>query len=91
VDQQALAEYRYRAVREVLEGSPIGEVAHRYGTSRQLLDAWRKRFLAEGLPGPDGPVTAAEVQSAPDTGGAGSADLPDAVGASAVGCPPGRL
>jgi transposase InsO family protein len=51
VDQQALAEYRYRAVREVLEGSPIGEVAQRYGTSRQSLDAWRKRFLAEGMPG----------------------------------------
>jgi transposase InsO family protein len=51
VDQQALAEYRYRAVREVLEGSPIGEVARRYGTSRQSLDGWRKRFLAEGVPG----------------------------------------
>ena len=31
MDQQALAEYRYRAVREVLEGSPIGEVTDRYG------------------------------------------------------------
>jgi transposase len=51
VDQQALAEYRYRAVREVLEGSPIGEVAQRYGTSRQSLDAWRGRFLAGGMPG----------------------------------------
>jgi Helix-turn-helix domain len=51
VDQQALAEYRYRAVREMLEGSPIGEVARRYETSRQSLDAWRKRFLAEGVPG----------------------------------------
>ena len=37
-------------MREVLEGSPIGEVAQRYGTSRQSLDVWRKRFLAEGLP-----------------------------------------
>jgi transposase InsO family protein len=51
VDQQGLAEYRYRAVREVLGGSPIGEVAERYGTSRQSLDAWRKRFQAEGMPG----------------------------------------
>ncbi len=32
-------------------GSPIGEVAERYGTSRQSLDAWRKRFRAEGMPG----------------------------------------
>jgi transposase len=51
VDQQALSEYRYRAVREVLGGSPIGEVAVRYGTSRQSLDAWRGRFAAEGMPG----------------------------------------
>jgi transposase InsO family protein len=51
VDQQALAEYRYRAVREVLGGSPIGEVAERYGTTRQSLHSWRKRFEAEGMPG----------------------------------------
>jgi transposase InsO family protein len=51
VDQQALAEYRYRAVREVLGGSLIGEVAERYGTTRQSLHSWRKRFEAEGLPG----------------------------------------
>jgi transposase InsO family protein len=51
VDQQALTEYRYRAVREVLGGSPIGEVAARYGTSRQSLHVWRQRFAAEGMPG----------------------------------------
>jgi transposase InsO family protein len=51
LDQQALAEYRYRAVREVLGGSPVGEVAERYGTTRQSLHAWRKRFEAEGMPG----------------------------------------
>lgn len=51
MDQQALAEYRYRAVREVLGGSPIGEVAERYGTTRQSLHAWRRRFEAEGMPG----------------------------------------
>ncbi len=51
MDQQALAEYRYRAVREILGGSPVGEVAERYGTTRQSLDAWRKRFEAEGMPG----------------------------------------
>jgi transposase len=51
LDQQALAEYRYRAVREVLGGSPIGEVGERFGTSRQPLHAWRRRFEAEGVPG----------------------------------------
>jgi hypothetical protein len=44
-------EYRYRAVREVLGGSPIGEVAARYGTSRQSLHASRRRFELEGMPG----------------------------------------
>lgn len=51
VDIQQLAEYRYRAVREVLGGSPIGEVAARYGTSRQTLHTWRRRFENEGMPG----------------------------------------
>lgn len=44
-------EYRYRAVCEVLGGSPIGEVAVRYGTTRQSLDAWRARFKQEGMDG----------------------------------------
>ncbi|GAA2907431.1 IS481 family transposase [Streptosporangium fragile] len=51
VDEQALVEYRYRAVREVLAGSPIGEVAARYGTSRQSVHTWRQRFQQEGMPG----------------------------------------
>ena len=51
VDQQALVEYRYRAVREVLGGSPIGEVAERYGASRQSVHAWRRRFEQEGMAG----------------------------------------
>jgi transposase InsO family protein len=51
VDRQATVEYRYRAVCEVLAGSPIGEVAVRYGTSRQSLDTWRTRFTAEGKAG----------------------------------------
>ncbi|MEV5645047.1 helix-turn-helix domain-containing protein [Streptomyces flaveolus] len=51
MDVQQLSEYRYRAVREVLGGSPIGEVAARYGTSRQTLHSWRRRFEQEGMPG----------------------------------------
>jgi transposase InsO family protein len=46
-----LVEYRYRAVCEVLGGSPIGEVAVRYGTTRQSLDTWRTRFKQEGMAG----------------------------------------
>ena len=51
MDQEALVEYRYRAVCEVLGGSPIGEVAVRYGTTRQSLDTWRPRFKQEGMAG----------------------------------------
>lgn len=51
MDVQASAEYRYRAVMEVLGGAPIGEVAARYGTSRQSVDTWRRRFQDEGRPG----------------------------------------
>ncbi|MFE2739030.1 helix-turn-helix domain-containing protein [Streptomyces sp. NPDC059349] len=51
MDVHQLAEYRYRAVREVLGGSPIGEVAARYGTSRQTQPTWRLRFEQEGMPG----------------------------------------
>ncbi|MFD8376065.1 helix-turn-helix domain-containing protein [Streptomyces sp. NPDC059688] len=35
----------------MLGGSPIGEVAARYGTSRQTLHGWRRRFEQEGMPG----------------------------------------
>jgi transposase InsO family protein len=51
MEARALAEYRYRAVLEVLGGSPIGEVAARYGTSRQSLHTWRQRFEQEGMLG----------------------------------------
>ena len=51
MDQQALVEYRYQAVREVLAGSPITQVAAQYGTSRQSLHTWRSRFEAEGKAG----------------------------------------
>lgn len=51
MEPEALVEYRYRAVCEVLGGSPIGEVAARYGTSRQSLNTWRQRFQQDGMSG----------------------------------------
>ena len=51
MDQEALVEYRYRAVCEVLGGAPIGAVAVRYGTTRQSLDSLRTRFKQEGMAG----------------------------------------
>ncbi|WP_445160099.1 helix-turn-helix domain-containing protein [Mycobacterium sp. Dal123C01] len=42
-------EIRLRAVTEVNDGAPVGEVAERYGVSRQTVAAWRKRYEAGGL------------------------------------------
>ena len=44
-------EHRYRAVMEVLDGSPVSEVAVRYGVSRQSVYSWRDRYAAGGIDG----------------------------------------
>jgi transposase InsO family protein len=44
-------EVRLRAVSEVIDGAPVGEVAERFGVSRQTVTAWRKRYEAGGLGG----------------------------------------
>jgi transposase InsO family protein len=46
-----LVEQRYRAVLEVLGGAPVAEVAVRYGTSRQSVYAWKRRYQQHGLDG----------------------------------------
>ncbi|MEV0742878.1 IS481 family transposase [Streptomyces sp. NPDC050549] len=46
-----LVEQRYRAVLEVLDGSPVSEVAVRYGVSRQTVYTWKSKHEAEGLGG----------------------------------------
>jgi hypothetical protein len=51
LDQQALVEYRYRAVRVVLAGSPIGESLPGHGTTRQSVHAWRFPVRGRGMPG----------------------------------------
>jgi transposase len=50
-DGEWLVEQRYRAVLEVLDGSPVSEVAVRYGVSRQSVYAWKARHAAAGLDG----------------------------------------
>ena len=50
-DRAWLAEHRYRAVLEVRDGSPVTEVALRYGVSRQTVYAWRGRFERDGIAG----------------------------------------
>ncbi|MEU5426867.1 IS481 family transposase [Streptomyces olivoreticuli] len=44
-------EQRYRAVLESLDGSPISEVAQRYGVSRQSIYTWKAKYAAGGFEG----------------------------------------
>jgi len=43
-----VAEQRYRAVREVLDGASVTAVARRFGVSRQSVHAWLGRYAADG-------------------------------------------
>jgi len=43
-----VAEQRYRAVWEVLDGASVTEVARRFGVSRQSVHAWLNRYAADG-------------------------------------------
>src|SRR5437660_2907466 len=75
----------YRAVREVLGGSPIGEVAARYGTTRQSVSTWRQRFQQEGMPGLANRSRWPAVEPDPATGRVGGADLRSAAAACPLG------
>ncbi len=48
---KVLSEQRYRAVLEVRDGHPVGEVASRYGVTRQTVTAWRRRYEQFGIAG----------------------------------------
>ncbi|MEU5324069.1 helix-turn-helix domain-containing protein [Streptomyces sp. NPDC021056] len=48
---RAAVEHRFRTVVEVLDGSPVAEVARPYGTSRQTLHTWLRRFREGGRDG----------------------------------------
>ena len=50
-DREWMVGQRYRAVMEVLDGSPVSEVAVRYGVSRQSVYSWRDRYAAGGIDG----------------------------------------
>jgi len=43
-----VAEQRYRAVWEVLEGASVTEVARRFKVSRQSVHGWLRRYAADG-------------------------------------------
>ncbi|MFD9475144.1 IS481 family transposase [Streptomyces goshikiensis] len=46
-----MAEHRYRAVLQMLDGAPVAEVARRFGVSRQTVYTWVERYHAGGLGG----------------------------------------
>jgi transposase InsO family protein len=50
-DRTWRVEHRRRAVMEVLDGAAVAQVARQFGTSRQSVHAWLKRFEAEGEQG----------------------------------------
>jgi transposase len=44
----SVAEQRYRAVLEVLDGASVTDVARRFGVSRQTVHAWLRRYAEDG-------------------------------------------
>ena len=45
----SMVEQRYDAVREVLDGATVTDVATRYGVDRRTLHRWLVRYATEGL------------------------------------------
>jgi len=43
-----VVEQRYQAVREVLDGASVTEVARRYGIVRQTVHEWLRRYAGDG-------------------------------------------
>jgi transposase len=46
-----VVEQRYRAVLEVLDGTPVTEVAERFGVARQTVHRWVARYRESGIDG----------------------------------------
>jgi transposase-like protein len=46
-----VVEQRYDAVKEVLDGGTVTEVARRYGVTRQSLHNWLRRYRERGMAG----------------------------------------
>ena len=46
-----MVEQRYRAVLEVLDGTPVTEVAQRFGVARQTVHRWVARYRESGIAG----------------------------------------
>lgn len=51
ITRRVTVQIRLRAVTEVHNGSPVSDVAERFGVTRQTITAWRKRYESSGLDG----------------------------------------
>ena len=49
LQELSLVEQRYLAVREVLDGAKVTDVATRYGVDRRTVHRWLVRYTTEGL------------------------------------------
>ena len=49
LQELSVVEQRYLAVREVLEGAKVTDVATRYGVDRRTVHRWLVRYASEGL------------------------------------------
>jgi transposase len=49
LQELSVVEQRYLAVREVLDGARVTDVATRYGVDRRTVHRWLLRYAAEGL------------------------------------------
>src|SRR3989337_4092355 len=49
LQELSVVEQRYLAVREVLAGAKVTDVATRYGVDRRTVHRWLVRYAAEGL------------------------------------------
>jgi transposase len=49
LQELSVIEQRYLAVREVLDGATVTDVATRYGVDRRTVHRWLLRYVNEGL------------------------------------------
>src|SRR5487761_1667316 len=81
-----VVEQRYQAVLEVLDGTPVTEVAQRFGVARQTVHRWVARYRESGLDGLADRSHAPQLGSAPPGLRAGA---PRSPGRLPVHCLPG--
>ena len=81
----SVVEQRYLAVREVLDGAKVTDVATRYGVDRRTIHRWLRRYANEGLGALADRSSRPEPVPAPDRAGHRGQDRGASEGPSGVG------